>query len=110
MNRKYRGMKVIESRMSKREIEKRSKVLKRRILLFDNRGHFKTRLLLAVGSLIRDMSEMWAAGVTFADILKVLEYAVFVSLEKEGYKGKIEFPFGIPFLTNPIYAEWERRP
>jgi hypothetical protein len=108
MKREYRGMKVVEPKMSKVELDKRKKVLKRRIPSFDNRSHFKTSVLMAVSSLIRDVTEMWAAGVTLIDVLKMLGYVVNDALAKEGHKGKIEFPFGIPFQVDPIYAKREK--
>jgi len=109
MNKEYRGMKLVEPKMSKMELDKRKKALKRRIPSYDNKSHFKTKLLMAVASLIRDVTEMWAAGVSPIDVLKVLGHVVNDALAKEGHKGKIEFPFGIPFQMDPIYVKREAK-
>jgi hypothetical protein len=109
MSREHRGMRVVEPKISKGESDRRKRALKKRVLSVSNKSHFKTKLLLAVSSLIHDVTEMWVAGIKPIDVLRVLGYAVNDVLAKEGYKGKIEFPFGIPFPVNPIYSKQEVR-
>jgi len=105
MNREYRGMKVVEPKISKGESDRRKKSLKRRIPSFNNKSCFKMKLLMAVGSLIHDMGKMRAEGVTFTDIIHVIYEAVVAALVKGGHSGKIEFPFGKAFQIDPAYLK-----
>jgi hypothetical protein len=98
MSREHRGMKIVEARMSKMERNRRRKALARRFPVRSTR----LKVLLAAGSLIRDMARMCEEGVTFSAVLKALSEIVTASLVKEGYKGK-ETP------DDPAFAERQKK-